>query len=801
MTTTEACVTVTIDGDVAILTMDVPGEAVNALSPRLAAELDAALTAVERDPAVRAVVLRSSKPGCFVAGADLKVLDTITTAAEAEQLSRDGQAGLQRLADLDKPVVAAIHGACLGGGLELALACHARIADDDRATKLGLPEVQLGLIPGAGGTQRLPRLVGIAAALDLILTGKQIDGRRAARLGLVDEACPAALLVAVATTRARSLAAARAAAPPSTSARLGAALAQLRATLFDRAELTGLVLEENPLGRKVLFEQARKQLLAKTHGLYPAPERALDAVRIGASDPDAGYAAEARAFGELLVSPVARELMGLFFATTALKKDPGTDDPKVRARPVEQIAMLGAGLMGAGIAYVSANAGLAVRLRDKDDAGLGRGLAYVREIVDGRVRRKRLTARAGDELMARISPTTTAAGLAQAQVVIEAVFEDVALKHQVVREVEAAVGPETIFASNTSTIPITTIARASRRPETVIGMHYFSPVHKMPLLEVIVTERTAPWVTATCVELGKRQGKTVIVVRDGVGFYTSRILGPYVNEAMHVLAEGAPIEAIDAALVAFGFPVGPIKLVDEVGLDVAAKAGAVVQRAFGDRLQAPPGLERLIADGRFGRKASKGFYRYPPAGARRGDRTRGVDPAVYTVLGLTPADAPPAEALARRCWLQMVNEAAHCFGEGVLRSARDGDIGAVFGLGFPPLRGGPFRWADAYGIARLVDDLDEHAARLGGRFAPAPVLRAMAGSGKTFHGADRQRPGEHGTPPCSTDRTYLVAGLAPRARRTSLGACGECWQQAGSWWRAGSRATRARGPRMRVAPS
>ena len=733
------------DGEVAVVVIDVPGEAVNTLSPRFSDDFASAITAIEGSDA-RAVVLISGKPTGFIAGADIKMLETFDSAERTTELARGGHAAMQRLADFHLPIVAAIHGACLGGGLEIALACHARVATDHKKTRLGLPEVQLGLIPGAGGTQRLPRLIGIAAALDLILTGKQVDARKAKKLGLVDEVCPAPLLRTVAVDLARTLAERKAEDAPGPVARLTGALGDAArgvASLLSADEVKELLLEENPLGRRVLFDQARKALLGKTHGNYPAPEKALEVVRAGATDEAAGYEAEARAFGELIVSPQARELMNIFFATTALKKDTGVDDPEVKPRPVDKIGMLGAGLMGAGIAYVSAQAGVHVRLKDKDAEGLGKGLGYVRGILDERVGRRRLTARERDDVMALVSPTLGDRGLADAQVVIEAVFEDIGLKHAVLRATEDAVGDDVIFASNTSTIPITKIAEASRHPETVIGMHYFSPVHKMPLLEVIVTEKTAPWVTATCVELGKRQGKTVIVVRDGVGFYTSRILGPYMNEAFHVLAEGVRIEDIDRALVQFGYPVGPVKLLDEVGIDVAVKASAVVKGAFGDRIEAPAGMDRLVADGRMGRKNGKGFYLY-------GGDKRGVDPTIYGVLGVSPGTEMAADEIATRCWLQMVNEAAHCFGEGVLRSARDGDIGAIFGLGFPPFRGGPFRWADAYGIEKLVGALEERAGRLGRRFAPAPVLVAMARSGRRFYAAGdaaAQAPGEHGRPP------------------------------------------------------
>lgn len=731
----EQAVTLTVDSNgVAFLTLNVPGQAVNTLSDAFTASFAKAFEEVERRQDIRAAVLISSKSDNFIAGADVNMLEKVKTAQDGETLSRQGQEAFQRLSDCQKPFVAAIHGGCLGGGLELALACHARIATDHDKTKLGLPEVQLGLIPGAGGTQRLPRLIGLQAALDLILTGKQVPARKAKKLGLVDDVVPVSMLRQAATDAALTLVDKT---EPKGLERIASSLRHV----FSAKELQEIMVEDNPLGRKVLFDTAKKQLLKKTKGNYPAPEKALEAIRIGAGDAKAGYAAEARFFGELLVSPEAKELMNIFFATTAMKKDLGIDDAGVEPRTVEKIGIMGAGLMGAGIAYVStAVAGVSVRIKDRDAQSLGRGLAYVREIVDERVAKRRMTPRERIELMSMISPTTDYTGLHDARVVIEAVFEDLELKKQVVRDVEAAGPSDVIFASNTSTIPITRIAEASAHPETVIGMHYFSPVHKMPLLEIIVTDKTAPWVTATCVKLGKRQGKTVIVVRDGVGFYTSRILGPYMNEAFHLLAEGVSIEAIDGALVQFGFPVGPVKLLDEVGIDVAQKASAVVREAFGDRLDAPPGMEALITDNRLGRKNKRGMYLYD-------GKKKGVDPSVYRLLGITPSKELSADEIARRCVLQMVNEAAYCFGEGILRSARDGDIGAIFGLGFPPFRGGPFRYADQLGIDSVVAALRGYESAVGKRFAPAPVLTHMAGEGLRFYaepGRDKTiAPGTH----------------------------------------------------------
>ncbi|HZX94800.1 MAG TPA: fatty acid oxidation complex subunit alpha FadJ [Myxococcales bacterium] len=710
---------------VALVLYDVPGEPVNTLRDSFQHDFDEVFGKLAGDPAVKAIVIASAKPDSFVVGADVEMLARVKTAVEATALARGGQQAMQRLEDLGKkkPVVAAIHGPALGGGMELALACTYRIATDDKKTQLGQPEVQLGLIPGAGGTQRLPQLIGIAAALDMILAGGPVRPSKARKLGLVDEVVPRPILLEVARRRALELA--------KGELRVDRHKVELTLPKLLRSEvLQQIALEDNPVGRRILFQQARKALLAKTRGHYPAPERALEAVRIGVEKgPEEGYRAEANLFGELVVSDVSRRLVEIFFATQALKKDTGVDDPAVKPGKVEKVAMLGAGLMGAGIAYVTADAGIPVRLKDKDDAALGRGLKQIAGILDERVKRKRLSFRERQDKLMLVTGTTDYSGMKRAGVVIEAVFEDLKVKHAVLADVERE-APEAIFASNTSSLPIGRIAEGAQRPEKVIGMHFFSPVNRMPLLEVIRAPKTSAETVATVVGLGKKIGKTVIVVNDGPGFYTSRILAPYVNEAAFIFNDGAAVEDIDRALVDFGFPVGPMQLLDEVGIDVGSKVAHVMHESFGARLAPPPGFEKLVESGRLGRKAKKGFYHYDDAASKKKE----VDRSVYD---LTPQgqkrSSPPAAEIAERCVLQMVNEAALCLGEGILRSARDGDVGAVFGLGWPPFRGGPFRYADSLGPAQVVEKLRRYQDRFGGRFAPAPRLVQLAESGGKFY--------------------------------------------------------------------
>jgi 3-hydroxyacyl-CoA dehydrogenase/enoyl-CoA hydratase/3-hydroxybutyryl-CoA epimerase len=613
-----------------------------------------------------------------------------------------------------KPVVAAIHGACLGGGLELAMTCSSRICSASPKTQLGQPEVQLGLIPGAGGTQRLPELVGLATGLEMIMGGKPVRPRKARKIGLVDEVTPQEVLLEIAQARA------------------GAAIdaepeERVVALNVSPDNLQKLALEKNPAGRKVLWKKAYDTMMAQTKGHYPAPRRAFEAIKIGAEQGRAaGVAAEIRFFAELVMTPESAALQSIFFATTELKADTGTDS-KASPADVVNVGVLGGGLMGGGIAAVSTlKAGKNVRIKEIDAAGVGRGLAYVNKIVSKQAQRRRMSPFEVDQYLNRVTGSTTWDGFANTDVIIEAVFEDLALKQSIVKEVEAIVGENTIFASNTSTLPISKIAEASSRPARVVGMHYFSPVEKMPLLEVITTDKTADWVTATVVQLGKDQGKTVIVVNDGTGFYTSRLLGPYLNEAAFLLEEGATVEAIDMAMEDWGFPVGPLLLTDEVGIDVGAHVAIILHDAFGDRMKGPDMMSGLIEDDRKGRKNGRGFYKYID-----GERS-GVDTTVYDALGLGERVPVSKKDVTERLTMAFINEAALCLQEGILRSARDGDVGAVFGLGYPPFRGGPFFTVDQVGADVVVAKLEALETRFGKRFKPAQILKDAAEAGTSF---------------------------------------------------------------------
>ena len=704
-----------VDDGILVVTIDIPGSPVNTLSPALAGEFEKVFARVNDDSLIQGMVLISGKPDGFIAGADIEQFPELKTAADAERISRLGQDLLNRLEKLRVPSVAAIHGACLGGGLELALACRYRVCTDHPKTTLALPEVQLGLIPGVGGTQRLPKRVGLQTALDMILTGRSVRAKRALQTGLVDEMVHPAILQEIAIDRARAL---------STNS--------LRPTRSPSRGPTSFLLESNPIGRSVVFKKARESVMEKTHGHYPAPLAALDAVQAGYSRGfDEGLREEARLFGEMAMTNVSRQLVFLYFASNSLKKDPGVAGDAPDPRDVHTLGILGAGFMGAGIASVAIQQRTSVRLKDTDTARVGKGLASVRSVLQERLTRRQITRQQFDDYLSLVGGTTNYAGFESADLVIEAVFEELSLKQRVLQEVEPAIDSTAVYASNTSTIPITRIAEGAKHPERVVGMHFFSPVHRMPLLEVIATHLTSPEAIVSAVAYGKRLGKTVIVVNDGPGFYTTRTLSAYMNEAGRLLDEGASIEAIDKALVDFGFPVGPITLLDEVGIDVGGKVGAVLGEAFGARMAPSDAMRRVVGAGRTGRKGGKGFYRYDENGEKGS-----VDESIYEIVGGERREIPPDE-ISSRCVLAMVNEAVLCLQDGVLRSPRDGDIGAVFGIGFPPFRGGPFRYVDSVGADRIVQRLEELNARFEPRFAPAEVLVDMARGRRTFYPTGR----------------------------------------------------------------
>ncbi|MGR5433839.1 fatty acid oxidation complex subunit alpha FadJ [Vibrio owensii] len=689
--------------NIAWLAIDVPNEKMNTLQAAFADEMKEIFAQLKDTSGVKGMIIHSLKPDNFVAGADVRMLEACATASEAEALAKQGQELFQQLSDLPYPVVAAIHGPCLGGGLELALACDYRVCTDSDKTRLGLPEVQLGLLPGSGGTQRLPRLIGLLPSLDLILTGKQLRAKKAKKLGVVDACVPETILLDVAKQ-----------------------LIEKGKNKGNKKQSTKeKLMSGSGLGRKFVFEQAAKKTNEKTRGNYPATVAILEVIQHGLEKGFVqGQELEAKRFGELVMSSESKALRSIFFATTEMKKENGAE---AEPATVNRVGVLGGGLMGAGISHVSvAKAKVPVRIKDVSNDGVLNALNYNYKLFE-KQRKRRIISKAGlQSKMLQLSGGIDFTSFNHIDVVIEAVFEDLDLKQTMVADIEANAKPETIFATNTSSLPIHKIAEKAERPENIVGLHYFSPVEKMPLVEVIPHETTSEETISTVVALAKKQGKTPIVVKDKAGFYVNRILAPYMNEAAHILLANEPIEQLDGALLDFGFPVGPITLLDEVGVDIGAKIMPILVNELGERFKGPDVFDTLLNDGRKGRKSGKGFYTYK-------GKKKEVDKSVYKLLNLMPESKLSDNDIALRCVLPMLNEAVRCLDDGIIRSPRDGDIGAIFGIGFPPFLGGPFRYMDQFGLKELVEKMNEFASKYGDRYAPCDGLLTRAGEGRNFY--------------------------------------------------------------------
>jgi len=698
---------------IAHLVMDHPARKVNVLDTDAIADLEAALGALEGTAGLRGVVLASGKKGSFIAGADVSAIGSLTDREQVLALIRRAHGAFNRLAALPCPTVAAIDGVCLGGGTELALACDSRVASEEPRTQIGLPEVLLGIFPGFGGSQRLPRLVGLAAALDLILTGRALDARRAERMGLIARAVPAAWLIERAEERLEILAAR----PP-----------QRRRDVYRPRGFGAWFVDRTPFGQAIALGRARSMTRARTGGHYPAPVAAIDVLeRTARLSLEAGLAIEAARVSDLVVGPVCKNLVRIFELSERTKKDPVVAGAAVAPREIRTLMLAGAGVMGGGIAELASRHGIEVRVRDLKPEALTRALQTAAGLIEERGRRRRdgSAAREGSLQLARIRPTLELAGVGRADVAIEAVVEDLDVKRRVFAELEVRLGAEAVLATNTSSLSVDRLAEGLAHPERLCGFHFFNPVHRMPLVEVVRGARTSDVTLVTAVALARRLGKTPVVVADSPGFVVNRILMPYLGEAMVLLTEGYALADIDAAMRRFGMPMGPFEVLDEVGLDVAHKVAGVLGRAFQGRMPPTGALETMLAAGRLGRKNGLGFYRH------RG-RQRRPDPGLRRLLGLRGGRAAARDALSERMVLAMINEAARCLEEKVVGDAGMLDVAMIFGAGFPPFRGGVLRHADTIGLAKVEARLIALRAEKGERFEPAAMLTRLVAEGGTF---------------------------------------------------------------------
>lgn len=681
---------------VLLIALDQPGSRVNTLSQAALQHFGSVLDELEKDAELKAAVIISKKRDSFIVGADINEFANFDSKEQVVALINQGHELFARLERLTKPVVAAIHGACVGGGLELAMACHYRLASEHKRTLFALPEVNLGLLPGLGGSQRLPRLVGLQQGLELILSGKNVYAKPARKLGIVDALIHEAGLASAAIQAAKGLA--------------NGSLSRSGRT----ASLQEKLLVRTPLNR-IIYSKAAEMVEKRSRGNYPAAPKIIEVIRIGMEKGlDAGFRAEAEAFAELVFSSESKALRHLFFAKNASEKNPLKD----QAKTVKTLGVLGAGLMGSGIAQVSAQNGFDVVLKDRKLEFATKGKAAIYKDISERVG-KGMTVFERDLILGRVSLSESYELFETVQLTVEAVLETLEMKQAVLKEVEAVAPQGHVFASNTSSIPIHSIAEAAKQPEAVLGMHYFSPVSKMPLLEIIKTAKTAPWALATAIDVGLKQKKTVIVVADKPGFYANRILAPYMNEALILLKEGASVEAIDKAMTDFGFPVGPLKLIDEVGMDVGAHVTEVMAPLFAERAIE---LEQLnITDPQLkGRKSGKGFYTYED------NKSKEVNKDIYAYFGGAERRTIAKREIQERMFLAMVNEAVYTLQEGVIESPKDGDVGAVFGIGFPPFLGGPFFYLDTRGAQTVLEELNHLVEKHGPRFEASELLKEKA---------------------------------------------------------------------------
>ncbi len=697
---------------IAHLVMDDPTRRVNVIDEQALGDLESALELLEGRPDLGGLVVRSGKPGTFVAGADVDAIAALTDRALALALVRRAQAAFARLAALPFPTVAAIDGPCLGGGTELALACRSRVAAQEPHTRIGLPEVPLGIIPGSGGTTRLPGLVGLSTALDLILTGRTLDARGAERAGLVERAVPGVWLIEHAHRRLAELAA------------RGRSHGRAGVRWRPRG-LRSWFMDGTPFGRGLTFARARAMTKARTGGHYPAADAALSVLHHGFAQPiEASLRLEAEWVSDLIVGPVCKNLVrGFRLAERARRESlPGMEE----AAPVERLQVVGAGAMGTGVAELASRHGIEVRLRDTDPAALARAMRAVRARVAERSGRPGAARHETEGQLARIFPSPDLAGLKRADLAIEAVVEDLDVKRRVFGELEVRMRPDAVLATNTSSLSVDELAAGLERPQRFVGMHFFNPVHRMPLVEVVRGAKTSAVALATAVTLARRLGRTPIVVNDGPGFVVNRVLTPYLREAFHLVEDGYRVADVDAAMRAFGMPRGPFEVMDDVGLGVTANVAAVLGRAFPGRVAPVPQLDALLKAGLLGRKSGAGFYRY-----WSGRRT--LDPLAARLLRPARERRPASlEVLAERMTLAMVNEAAHCLADGVVADAGTLDLALLCGAGFPPYRGGPLRHADALGLARVEARLTALRAEKGERFKPAPLIEELAARGGTF---------------------------------------------------------------------
>ena len=696
-----------IENEYAIIEFDQPESKVNILSAQSLTEFDEIISQIEQRKDLKGVCILSKKPDIFIAGADIKEIENITSVSEGQAKAQAGQNILNRLEMLPIPTVALINGACLGGGLELALACDYRLASFTDKVKLGLPEVKLGIIPGFGGTKRLPRLVGLRKGLELILSGEAVSGNEALKIGLVDGLVSQNRLLEEGIEFLKQR---------------GRKRKQFRPKLKG---LVNIFLDKTVLGRSILKNQAKKFVLKTTKGHYPAPLKALEAVTKNyTSSLNSALKREGDAFGELVIGAVSKNLISVFYLTEKYKKARWSE---ALPRQIRKCAIVGSGIMGGGIAQLFSYYGLMVRMKDLNYPALGRGLREAKEVYDYAVKRKKLRVNQAGLGMGLISVTTDYSGFQRADLIVEAVIEDMEVKKLVFSELSSLVDSNAIIASNTSCLSVTRMSEGIKNRQRVIGMHFFNPVHRMPLVELIRTPYTSDEAVATSVEFCRKIGKIPIVVQDSCGFLVNRILIPYLNEAGFLLEQGVSFERIDELMCGFGMPMGPFTLMDEIGLDVGYKVALLLEGNFGQRMKVPEVFKKVHTQKWFGRKTGKGFYMHMA-------KTKQANKEIYNLISKQAVLDLSDDQILKRLVYRMINEAAMCLEENVCSSPSDVDIGMIMGTGFAPFRGGLLRYADSIGAEKIREDLRRCRDKFKSeRFLPCNYLVGIAQRKEKFY--------------------------------------------------------------------
>ena len=705
----------------AVVILDPPHRTLAVLDMPLMRDLEAELDRLAQDSRLRGVVISGRAPTSFAAGADVDAIEALDDPQLASGIARYGQRIFGKLAALRATTVAAVGGPVPGGAYELALGCDVIVAADHPKTRIGLPETRLGILPGWGGSNRLPRRIGVPRALAAILSGVLYVPRQASKLGLVDRLTHAEYLVRVASD---------------------IAMGRERTRRYERG-VWRLLIDQNPIAIGMIAKKAAGQLEQKTGGNYPAPVLALKlVVNAPRTSLEQGLEREAEALGRLAVSPECKSLVTLFKLSEQAKKlaaPPGGGE----TRSISRAGVVGGGVMGAAIAGLFAEKGLDVRLSDLERGPLDAALAAHERRVKRKLKRRRLEPHEARAAGDRLTVTTALDGMRRADLVIEAVAERVDVKQKVFAAVAAATSPETILATNTSSLSVDAIAGGLPHPERVVGMHFFNPVHMMPLVEIVRGSATSDGVVAAVARLTVELGKTPVVVKDVAGFLVNRLLGPYLDEAARILEQGVEPARLETAALQFGMPMGPLELLDEVGLDIAVHAGESLHTAYGARMKGNDLVPRMLAAGMTGKKGGEGFWMYADDPKKKRAKKTQLNPRASSLVEVRkgPAMHTSDAHIVDQLVLSMVNEAALCLDEDVVAGPRELDLATVFGMGFPPFRGGLLRYADARGMRdvvaalRRLHDAPDVQSRASGRdrFLPAPSLVAMAEAGRTFH--------------------------------------------------------------------